>query len=81
LDNGDIVEVSQEDFYEYREGDLFTYRKSLSEIHTLRCDSEFSLRNMSLIGIVAVIVLTIFLGLSSVATEVKKKEEKTEEVI
>lgn len=75
LDNGERVRVSHEDFYEYREGDLFTYRKSLAEIHTPRYDSEFSFRNMSLIGLLALIVLTIFLGLSSIATEIRYKEE------
>jgi len=76
LDNGERLRVSYDDYTEYQEGDLFTYRKSLSEIHTPRYDSEFSLRNMSLIGIVTLIVLTIFLGLSCITTEIRNKEEK-----
>jgi hypothetical protein len=76
LDNGERLRVSYDDYTEYQEGDLFTYRKSLSEIHTPRYDSEFSLRNMSLIGLLALIVLTIFLGLSSIATEIRIKGER-----
>jgi len=63
LDNGERVRVSHEDFHAYREGDLFTYRKSLADIYTPRDESKLSFRGMSLIGIVALIVLTYFLVL------------------
>jgi len=76
LDNGERVRVSHEDFFEYREGDLFTYRKSLADIYTPRLESKLSFRGMSLIGIVALIVLTIFLGLSIIATEIRNKGER-----
>ena len=74
LDNGERIKVSSEDFHEYREGDLFTHRKSLADIYTPRYDSKFSFRGMSLIGLVALIVLTCFLGLSSITTEIHNKE-------
>lgn len=62
LDNGERVRVSFDDYIEYREGDLFTYRKSLAEIYTPRDESRLSFRDMSLIGIAALIVLTYFLA-------------------
>jgi hypothetical protein len=74
LDNGERVRVSLDDFVEYREGDLFTYRKSLAEIHTPRYDSEFSFRDMSLTGIVALIVLTYFLAFPPEYATKKKRE-------
>ena len=81
LDNGDQVEVSSEDFYEYREGDVFTYRKSLAEIYTpFEYDFGFLFRIMFWTGLVALIGLAIFIGLSSIAAEIRYKEENKEEI-
>jgi len=78
LDNGDEVEVSEEDFYEYREGDLFTYRKSLADIHTPFVYDFGFLYIIFWIGLVALIGLAVFVGLSSVATQIRNKEANSE---
>jgi len=76
LDNGDQIEISREDFYEYREGDLFTYTKSLAEIHTPFVYDLGFLNIIFWIGLVALVGLTIFVGLSGVATQIRKQEER-----
>jgi len=78
LDNGNQVEVSEEDFYDYREGDLFTYRKSLAEIHTPFVYDFGFLYIIFWIGLAALIGLTIFVGFSSVAAQIRDKEANSE---